>query len=448
MITVVVAFLSIYALTFIAAQTPTPVTPGAQAPTPATSAAYATVDEKVLYVQGGFTNLTAGASTLTDQFYALNLTHDWTSSSPPWKAVTGFNDRKSPLSWGNSMAVLKSKESLIMWATQGYGAVDSGLLSYSIAANSWTVIAEPLPAEHTTWYKLKSVVDPITGLVYIPGGWNNGTSMAIYNPEGSSFTSVPMPSFEIMTPTVSYSTAVWSTQRDSFLIYGGLNYLNVRVGNPFLIEYSPRGTGWRRLLTTGDYPGDISGHCMVSGIFILDVNSLVWTQGHAADPSLRRSDMACAVAGDNFVVWGGEYAGTKINQFGTPLIYNLRTNQWTTEFILSDTTPPTETLSPTSNGNNTDSKTAAIAGGCTAIVVAVLAAYMIYRRGRAVSGVPKHMYQNYTAAIHLTIPKNKVSLVSLGLPVHSKPNANDDDGDNGNRGTFDGAFASMAYAIT
>ncbi|KAF9933814.1 hypothetical protein BGZ67_004134 [Mortierella alpina] len=405
MITAVVTFLSISSFASVAAQTPTPVSSEAQAPIPATCAAYATIDEKAFYVQGGFTNLTAGASTLTNQLYTLDLTQNWTSSNPPWKAATGFNGRAPPLSWGNSMAVSRSKESLIMWATQGYGAIESGLLSFSVATESWTGIAEPLPAAHTVWYKLKSVVDPKTGLVYIPNGWSNGTSMAIYNPEGSIFTSVPMPSFEIMTPTVSHSTVVWSTQRDSFLMYGGLNFLDIRVGNPFLVEYSPRSKVWSRLKTTGDSPGDISSHCMVSAyngtkmvvfggntiarepqasIFILDVATLTWAQGNDADPSQRRSDMTCTVAGDNFVVWGGEYVASKINLFGTPLIYNLKSKQWTTDFILSDTTLPTEsppTLPPTmlpSKGINI----AAIAGSCAAVIVAIIAAFLIYRRGK------------------------------------------------------------------
>ncbi|KAF9567052.1 hypothetical protein EC968_003521 [Mortierella alpina] len=400
MITVAVILLSISSITFVAAQTPIPGTSRAQAPIPATSAAYVTIDEKVLYVQGGFTNLTAGVSLLTDQFFTLNLTHNWTSSSPPWKAVTGFNGRTPPLNWGNSLAVLKSKESLIMWASEGYGAMESGLLSFSIGAKSWTAIAEPLPAAHTNWYKLKSVVDPATGLVYIPSGWNNGTGMAIYNPETNNFTSVPMPSIEIMTPTVGYSTAVWSTLRDSILIYGGLNFLDVRVGNPFLVEYSPRSGSWSRLKTTGDSPGDISSHCMVSayngtkmvvfggntiarepqaGIFILDVKTLVWTQGNASDQSQRRSDMTCTVAGDNFVVWGGEFVASKIDLFGTPLIYNLKTNQWTTDFILSDTTLPIE--SPPSPPSK-DLNIGAIAGSCTAVIVVILAAFLIYRRGK------------------------------------------------------------------
>ncbi|KAF9340903.1 hypothetical protein BGX26_008829, partial [Mortierella sp. AD094] len=72
-------------------------------------------------------------------------------------------------------------------------------------------------------------------------------------------------------------------------------------------------------------PGDIHGHCMVEAyngskillfggttingpsvgsIYILDVNSMSWTKGPDADSSQNREQMACTVAGDNFVAWG------------------------------------------------------------------------------------------------------------------------------------------------
>ena len=43
-------------------------------------------------------------------------------------------------------------------------------------------------------------------------------------------------------------------------------------------------------------------------IYILDVKTMVWTQGTDADPSQNRTGMACTVAGDNFVAWGGKMA--------------------------------------------------------------------------------------------------------------------------------------------
>lgn len=44
----------------------------------------------------------------------------------------------------------------------------------------------------------------------------------------------------------------------------------------------------------------------VGTLHILDVRNMMWSKAEGVDPSLGRSSMACAISGDNFVVWGGE----------------------------------------------------------------------------------------------------------------------------------------------
>lgn len=50
---------------------------------------------------------------------------------------------------------------------------------------------------------------------------------------------------------------------------------------------------------------DVSTYVLLSSIYLLDLKTLVWTRGADADPSQGRRGMACAVAGDNFIAWGG-----------------------------------------------------------------------------------------------------------------------------------------------
>ncbi|KAG0271096.1 hypothetical protein BGZ96_005980, partial [Linnemannia gamsii] len=51
------------------------------------------------------------------------------------------------------------------------------------------------------------------------------------------------------------------------------------------------------------FGGDNATQISVASISILDIDTMVWTNGEdAPDP---RSGMACTVAGDNFIVWGG-----------------------------------------------------------------------------------------------------------------------------------------------
>ncbi|CAO3563814.1 unnamed protein product [Mortierella alpina] len=370
-------------------------TPGhAQPPIPVTAGSYATVDERTLYVQGGITALVNNSLTLTNQLYALDLTREWNASNPPWMSVA-ISSGTSPMMWGHSMAYSKATNSLIVWST----ASKPALYTYSLTGNAATVIQKPLPGKHTGFIKLKAVTDPNTGVVYLPSGMNNGTEMAVYHPTNGTFTSVAMASPMVMTTAVAYYSVVWSTLRNSMILYGGFFIFDEKEGNPYLIEFSPRTAAWSRIPTTGENPGDIAAHCMVSAhngtklivfggytigkqvlgsIYILDVGSMVWTRGQNTEPSMIRSDMACTVAGDSFIAWGGEYIGERIAGLGTPIIYNLKTNTWTTQFSpfpqssVSPSTSAAMSPSPTDSADVGGSKYGNAAGVGAAVGVAIV----------------------------------------------------------------------------
>ncbi|KAF9133813.1 hypothetical protein BGW39_008856 [Mortierella sp. 14UC] len=121
-----------------------------------------------------------------------------------------------------------------------------------------------------------------------------------------------------------------------------------------------------------------------AGIYILDVPSREWTVGKAADPTQARANMACAVAGDSFIAWGGE-SGSVIKD-ATPIVYDMKNNQWTTQFnrVIAATATSGSGPSATSGAPNTpESKTniAAIGGGIAgAVVVIALIGFLFYRR--------------------------------------------------------------------
>ncbi|KAG0199172.1 hypothetical protein BGX28_007519 [Mortierella sp. GBA30] len=364
-------------------------------PIPASTAAYATANG-IFYVQGGIIGDNIAS---TDQFFGLDLTRNWSASNPPWRAINSITTTMPPKTWGHSMTVADDK--LILWATQSYGKVASGIMTYLITDKIWLPTVQPLPAGYTTFWKLKAATDPNTGMVYVPSGKDDGNSMAVYNPVGSmTSASVSMPPPDTMILPLSYYSVVWSTERSTLLIYGGLKYVGAvspggnLTGNPNLFEFSPQSLNWVRISTKGESPGNISSHCMVpayngtkmvvfggvtvmrqpvASIYILDLGTLTWTRGKNADPVQSRSDMACTVAGDNFIAWGGEYLGKRMESFGTPLIYNLQTGQWTTEFILTpapttNSTPPFDPL-PSSNNSNESSNAPAIGGGIGGVLL-------------------------------------------------------------------------------
>ncbi|KAF9964998.1 hypothetical protein BGZ70_005581 [Mortierella alpina] len=252
------------------------------------------------------------------------------------------------------------------------------------------------------FWKLRVVTDPSTGTVYVPSGRDNGTNMAVYNPESSMPAAISMPPVEIMPTAMNAYSAVWSTQRNSILIYGGTKYFDfqksVYIGNPYLVEFCPRTHTWSRVPTTGASPGDISCHSYngtkmvvfggvsvgretVPGIYILDVAAMTWSRGKDVDPLLSRSDMVCSVAGDNFIAWGGEYDAQRMESLGKPVIYNLKSGQWTDEFIVPQAAASASTSHVDASSPYKVNVAAAVGGGIGgALVIAVLVAFLIYRR--------------------------------------------------------------------
>ncbi|KAK3830338.1 MAG: hypothetical protein J3R72DRAFT_257892 [Linnemannia gamsii] len=133
-------------------------------------------------------------------------------------------------------------------------------------------------------------------------------------------------------------------------------------------------------------------------IYILDVPSMKWTKGKSAPAT--RSNMACTVAGDNFISWAGSGdrpTGTD-SPTGTPLIYDLNSGQWVQKFLRSTSNKPSSSTSPSStNGltpqDNTEggdasngANGAAIGGGVAGavVVIAAIAAivFLVVRRRR------------------------------------------------------------------
>ncbi|KAF9281801.1 hypothetical protein BGZ88_011368 [Linnemannia elongata] len=66
------------------------------------------------------------------------------------------------------------------------------------------------------------------------------------------------------------------------------------------------------------------------------IRTRIWTQERGVGPNDNRADMTCSIAGDHFVVWGGMLPKTAHfaeETSGTPLIFNLRSKRWATQFV-------------------------------------------------------------------------------------------------------------------
>ncbi|KAF9541109.1 hypothetical protein EC957_003390 [Mortierella hygrophila] len=358
------------------------------------SMAFTTVNEDTFFMQGGISYGPAGPT--TNQFYTLDLTQPtWTTVNPPWRARV-YPESLNLIAKINkhSISVSPDKQNLTFWAD--YPGL---VLNYTIATDTWTQV--PTPSQLTFSSDLHSETDPRTGLVYNPCGYNN-VSMGVYNPATQSFTPATSPNGFV---NDRFYTFVWSEVRNSFIFFGNTP---IRETNPF-VEYSTASNKWTALPATGDTPrfrpyngtkmllfgGEPSNESSSGSLYILDVPNMIWSQATGLDPSLGRSAMACAISGDNFIVWGGIRfisGGTPQDAPGAMLIYNIHTGAWTDTFTRGTHFDP-NTPNPEPPGKDgkegdvgsseTKSNAAAIGGGVAGVLVVIaLVAFFVIRRRR------------------------------------------------------------------
>ncbi|KAH7051420.1 hypothetical protein BKA57DRAFT_491227 [Linnemannia elongata] len=301
----------------------------AQLAVPVCCMSYTHIDETTLYIQGGLDN----NRTAVNQFIALDLTiPSWDASAPPWKIPLNLNGTNPPTSSWHSMVVAKDRGKLFIWDALQTTAV---WWTYNIAENSWRNYAVPtgtaemattnssILVNFTRQAGIRNGVNLATGEVYVSSGAGDGTQMTLHTIDPTTGLPATSRPSNIRQNPIAHESFVWSIYRNSFLHYGGRS-MNGTKSNPQLNELLTM-NNWVTLETNGTSPGDVSGHCMVpayggrnmivfggasldgiakADIYILDLPTSTWTTGKPADASQARTNMACAVAGDNFIAWG------------------------------------------------------------------------------------------------------------------------------------------------
>ncbi|KAG0375082.1 hypothetical protein BGX24_009562 [Mortierella sp. AD032] len=359
--------------------------------------AYVTIDENILLIQGGVdpSDKTAASTTATSkQFFSLDFTKSasWNTTSPPWTQLNVDGDL-GPASFGYSLSVSPDRRTITAWDSTNIAG--RGIMAYSLDNHQWTKVGNG-PIELSTQAGIQAVTHPTNGLVYIPSGINNSDSdMMIYDLLKSTVKRVPMPPRESNNLLKWYGYSfVWSEVRQSFLILGG----GGNVG-PYFYEYSVSNNRWDELPLEGDaVPPRVKSACLVPAyngtkillfggltstgaavgtLYTLDVTNMIWSLSESAQPSQNRYGMACSVSGDNFVIWGGQTAGGAVLS-GPPLIYNINTDKWATQFVRG-----THYTGTGSSGYDSPPMTspADVGGAITAgVVVVSVVGFIFYRR--------------------------------------------------------------------
>ncbi|KAK3839893.1 MAG: hypothetical protein J3R72DRAFT_446931 [Linnemannia gamsii] len=330
-------FLSLYVSTFLASVLLFLLTPTlslAQAPTPVQEMAFMRAGN-YLYVQGGKFVANDVQISVSTQLAALDLSKSWSTSSPVWKILSpgpGYN-------LYNGIATPDNKTLITFYNGQQFF-----VSIYSVDSNSWQYTSAQTSGE--LLQAIRTIIDPNTGLVYIDGADN----MNIYNPSSRSMSQLAIPP-QALTARF-FSGAVYNPTRRSIMYMGGVTGALKFEPQTYITEYILDSNSWGTYPTVGDLPTPRCDHCMAisedsntivmfggrtpppgnfTGTFyILDIPSKTWVQGPSADTRLYS---ACAIVGDQFVVWGGYDGKNTID--GPPIIYSFSQKKWIEQY-----TPP------------------------------------------------------------------------------------------------------------
>ncbi|KAF9279339.1 hypothetical protein BGZ68_007976 [Mortierella alpina] len=328
------------------------------------------------YIQGGFNN-----EAFRPYGYTLDLKTPWYTNQPPWVPLPS-----SPYA-GQANACTVSISTYPHLNVSGPTLVllgneikDQPLMSVlDLTARKWHGNATNalVPQRNKG---LVPVGNPKDGKIYIRGGYHltDLSTMDVYIPKTDSFEQHPIPKPPLLfgdlstgetgVPSAQWYGAVWRDSTQSILYFGGaIDDLSLAPAEIF--EYKPTTDTWSFMRTTGEGPSARKDHCMTidersgklvvfggqdgdkvfSDIYILDLSTSIWKKGASEDEP--RTEMACAMYEDGFLIWGGARDALQAKLHNSePLIFNLTKMEWSyaykTDAIVLPADVPDDNKSP------------------------------------------------------------------------------------------------------
>ncbi|KAK3809524.1 MAG: hypothetical protein J3Q66DRAFT_373770 [Benniella sp.] len=344
------------------------------------------VEGQGLYLLGG----------MTGENFMLDLSVSWNTRNPVFKKIEG-----GPNVHGRACAMANNGEDLFVMS-RGTGYV------YNVKSSSWTVFQNVNFT--SSRFVSSAVTDQETGFIYLPlGGETFAGGLVILSVDLKTGTvnTTDLNLCRVKTNTITEETicnkthsihpaalpsvVVWSGLLKSFIFQWIPYYKDVFVFTPSQATNSTN--GWNTWSTTGWYPTGVTIKCGApayggskvvyiasSGqddkekghLLIYDVAERTWKEGPPR--SMWLQSKASAVTGDQFISWGGRDLVNQGDYINTTLVYNLKSETWTSEYIAP--TPMLSTSDSTSGEKNLVKIILAVTGGLLAVILTAISVYI------------------------------------------------------------------------
>ncbi|KAF9274522.1 hypothetical protein BGZ88_002959 [Linnemannia elongata] len=303
-------------------------------------------------VQGGYVSLNGVSQYVSSQLFALDLSMNWSVTSPPWRALS--NGTVSRSFYGINLPTNQTFLTLRYVEPTTYT-----ITAYNVASNTWDLprTIATASASDVMAYGLKPVVDPTSGLIYIAGI----AGMNIYNPTNQTWDSRP-----ILTGTLMaryFGSPGYNTARKT-IISCDCRY-RVYAVDQHLVRYGEDG---KTLVVFGGRTSILTPNIFTGSIHILDITTGVWTAG-LPDAAAPRVFAGCVLVVDQFVVWAGSSNGNDTISSPQPIVFDVTLKKWVDSYkapayYLANPPPkrPTPSSSSGSNGGGGGSGSSGGAG--------------------------------------------------------------------------------------
>ncbi|KAK3805906.1 MAG: hypothetical protein J3Q66DRAFT_359952 [Benniella sp.] len=297
------------------------------------------VEGKALYIASGGTV----AGMISSQIFMVDLSVSWNATSPVYKQL--------PSGPGSNWFPSAMSPDGLKWFVfvAGVGHV------FDTQTNQWSQV---LNYPDGKFYGHAAATDPISGKTLIPFGYKNpdGTwSMLVVDLKDNSIAS---DNRNFTAPNQSTYAATWNTLLKNLLVVtdGTMHTYNlvegwknftapqgIQASDAYCMVSSASGS---KVVLFGGYSKSLNA--TVGDIFVLDVPTLTWKKGPSTPPGDVRRSPACAISNDYFVSWGGDTGNTAtiVPPQNVMLVYDLKTDTWTSNYVPAPTTPPAITNPP------------------------------------------------------------------------------------------------------
>ncbi|KAF9344254.1 hypothetical protein BGX34_005847, partial [Mortierella sp. NVP85] len=147
-------------------------------------------------------------------------------------------------------------------------------------------------------------------------------------------------------------------------------------------------------------------------IFILDATTLTWKKGPPTPQNDNRRFPVCGLSNDQFIAWGG-YNNQNTALAHDTLVYDLKTDEWVSEYTAPTANPTSTTPSGQGEPRPTDTSSSESGTGLIGVIVGAFVGALAI--GLAAGGIVEYRaHRRRSRAVSSSVATERKETVQVG----------------------------------